>query len=75
MNEKHPVIPGLVRKPQPRTAGGDIYPHLPAERGATPSCSAVPTFGEGPASRRNSRRFVSAWWGGREEQQMSEALV
>ena len=34
MNEKHPVIPGLVRKPQPRTAGGDIYPHLP-ERGAT----------------------------------------
>ena len=29
MNEKHPVIPGLVRKPQPRTAGGDVYPHLP----------------------------------------------
>ena len=34
MNEKHPVIPGLVRKPQPRTAGGDIYPHLPAQSGA-----------------------------------------
>ena len=34
MSEKHPVIPGLVRKPQPRTAGGDIYPHLRTQSGA-----------------------------------------
>lgn len=26
--EPHPTIPHLYRKPQPRTAGGDIYPYL-----------------------------------------------
>ena len=32
--ERHPTIPHLIRKPQPRTAGGDMYPHLPAQSGA-----------------------------------------
>jgi hypothetical protein len=28
--EKHPAVPGLIRRVQPRTAASDFYPHLPS---------------------------------------------
>lgn len=33
--EPHPLIPHLYRRPEPRTAGADLYPYLPSQDAVT----------------------------------------